>query len=84
MATLSGLSKGSGGWNVPMSVLLLESLHKLRVAAHCHQVGVLANQVSIWEVGEGGGGGGGGGVECLYLRGHVSDCLWYMTFPCIS
>ena len=34
--------------------VLLESSHRLRVAACCHQVGVLANQVSTWAVGEGG------------------------------
>ena len=53
--------------------VLLESLHKLRVVAHCHQVGVLANQVSTWVVGWGGGGGGGGGMDCLFLIEHVSE-----------
>ena len=37
--------------------VVLESLHRLRVAARCHQVGVLANQVSTWAVGEVGEGG---------------------------
>ena len=58
--------------------VLLESSQELRAAARHHQVGVLANQVSTWAVGWGGGGGGGGGVKCLYLRGHVSECLWCM------